>query len=501
MESPPCVSIFLVLCIFIQSSAHGQSLGLEPFGRRLRAAETMEASQETKTRFLLFEEERDKGCQIQLNHPDTLQQCGFNSSLPLVMIIHGWTVDGLLESWIWQMVAALKSGLAQPVNVVLADWLTLAYHHYTVAVRNTRLVGQEVAALILWLEESAQFSRSNVHLIGYSLGAHVSGFAGNYIGGKHKIGRITGLDAAGPLFEGSSPNDRLSPDDADFVDAIHTFTREHMGLSVGIKQPIAHYDFYPNGGYFQPGCHFLELYKHITKHGLTAITQTIKCSHERSVHLFIDSLLHPSLQSTAYQCGDMDSFSQGLCLSCKRGRRCNTLGYHARRGPQSRKSKRLFLATRAQSPFKVYHYQFKIQFINQLEKPVEPTFTMTLLGTKEENQKITITLDEEIASNKTYSFLITLDLDIGELVMIKFKWENGSVWTNVWNTVQTIIPWSRGPLYSGLVVNTIKVKAGETQQRMAFCSENMDGQQLPQTQEKTFVRCDINSQKLKRKIR
>lgn len=61
-------------------------------------------------------------------------------------------MDGLLESWIWQMVAALKSGLAQPVNVVLADWLTLAYHHYTVAVRNTRLVGQEVAALILWLE-------------------------------------------------------------------------------------------------------------------------------------------------------------------------------------------------------------------------------------------------------------------------------------------------------------------------------------------------------------
>lgn len=61
-------------------------------------------------------------------------------------------VDGLLENWIWQMVAALKSQLAQPVNVGLANWITLAQNHYTVAVRNTRLVGQEVAALLRWLE-------------------------------------------------------------------------------------------------------------------------------------------------------------------------------------------------------------------------------------------------------------------------------------------------------------------------------------------------------------
>lgn len=84
---------------------------------------------------------------------------------------------------------------------------------------------------------------------------------------------------------------------------------------------------------------------------VAAITQTIKCSHERSVHLFIDSLLHPSQQSTAYQCGDMDRFSQGLCLSCRKGR-CSSLGYHVRQQPQGQKNKRLFLATRAQSPFK-----------------------------------------------------------------------------------------------------------------------------------------------------
>lgn len=84
---------------------------------------------------------------------------------------------------------------------------------------------------------------------------------------------------------------------------------------------------------------------------VAAITQTIKCSHVRSVHLFIDSLLHASKQSTGYQCSDMGSFSRGLCLSCKKGR-CNTLGYHVRQEWQSKKSKRLYLATRAQSPFK-----------------------------------------------------------------------------------------------------------------------------------------------------
>uniref|UniRef100_A0A8D1SQU6 Hepatic triacylglycerol lipase n=1 Tax=Sus scrofa TaxID=9823 RepID=A0A8D1SQU6_PIG len=440
MESSPCISIFLVLCIFIQSSAHGQSLGLELLGRRSRAAETKETLQETKTtRFLLFREETDQGCQIRLDHLDTLQQCGFNSSLPLVMIIHGWL-------------------------------------------------------------ESVHFSPSKVHLIGYSLGAHVAGFAGSYMGRKHKIGRITGLDAAGPLFERASPRDRLSPDDANFVDAIHTFTREHMGLSVGIKRPIAHYDFYPNGGSFQPGCHLLELYKHIATHGLNAITRTIKCAHERSVHLFIDSVLHPGMQSTAYLCKDMDSFSQGLCLSCKKGR-CTTLGYYTHQEQQSKKSKSLFLMTRAQPPFKVYHYQFKIQFINQTEKPVEPAFSMSLLGTKEEMQKIPITLSKGIISNKTYSFLITLDVDIGELIMIKFKWENSAAWANVWNTVQIIIPWGREPVYSGLVLKSIKVKAGETQQRMTFCPENMNDLQLHPTQEKTFVRCEANSKKLKRKIR
>lgn len=47
---------------------------------------------------------------------------------------------------------------------------------------------------------------------------------------------------------------RLSPDDADFVDVLHTYTREPLGVSIGIKQPIGDIDIYPNGGEVQPGC-------------------------------------------------------------------------------------------------------------------------------------------------------------------------------------------------------------------------------------------------------
>ena len=57
------------------------------------------------------------------------------------------------------------------------------------------------------------------HIIGHSLGSHVAGYAGERLKG---LGRITGLDPAGPYYEWMPPEVRLDPTDAEFVDAIHS---------------------------------------------------------------------------------------------------------------------------------------------------------------------------------------------------------------------------------------------------------------------------------------
>lgn len=63
-----------------------------------------------------------------------------------------------------------------------------------------------------------------------------------------------GLDPAEPHFSNTSPMVRLDPTDATFVTAIHTDCNPFISGGLGITQPVAHIDFYPNGGRNQPGC-------------------------------------------------------------------------------------------------------------------------------------------------------------------------------------------------------------------------------------------------------
>jgi pancreatic lipase-related protein 1 len=101
------------------------------------------------------------------------------------------------------------------------------------------------------LVDKSSLLLSNVHVVGFSLGAHVSGYAGSELNG---LRRITGLDPAGPLFESQHPKARLDETDAEFVDVIHSNGENLILGGLGSWQPMGDADFYPNGGKIQHGC-------------------------------------------------------------------------------------------------------------------------------------------------------------------------------------------------------------------------------------------------------
>ncbi|KAM8874745.1 lipoprotein lipase isoform 2-T2 [Spinachia spinachia] len=403
-----CRLRLLYLVVLNAAVQHVTSLGEEPTGSIFDLFPHKDAGDQTVAKFSLREPSRpdDDLCYIVPGEPDSLAACAFNGTSKTFLVIHGWTLSGMFESWVTKLVAALYAR-EKTANVVVVDWLDSAQNHYTVAAKNTRGVGHEVARFIDWIVETTNVPLENLHLIGYSLGAHVAGFAGSHA--THKVGRITGLDPAGPDFEGERAHRRLSPDDARLVDVLHTFARGSLGLSIGIQQPVGHIDIHPNGGGFQPGCDLRGALEKIADLGLFAITDAVKCEHERSVHLFIDSLLNERDTAVAYRCGSNDAFERGVCLGCRTGRRCRAVGYDVGKVREAR-CVHVYTRTRASMPFRVHHYQLKIRFSGQVDRPgAETSLAVSLHGTTGGAENLELKVKEKIAANKTHSFLLVTE--------------------------------------------------------------------------------------------
>lgn len=140
-------------------------------------------------------------------------------------------------------------------NVIIVDLKKYAFLDYPYACIKARKIGAAIGQILVALYKNNKIRLEDIHIIGISLGAHISGFVGKTVvaqSGK-KVGRITGLDPAGPVFEMPvllEDNKRLHKDDASFTDIIHT-----GGGRLGFRQALGHADFFPNGGVpIQPGC-------------------------------------------------------------------------------------------------------------------------------------------------------------------------------------------------------------------------------------------------------
>ncbi|XP_073949027.1 lipase member H-B-like [Choristoneura fumiferana] len=145
-------------------------------------------------------------------------------------------------------------------NVVLLDWeddassgiLGLPLGYAFSAVPSAIKIGADLGEALVKLARSGM-NMTQMHLIGHSLGAHLMAYAGRHTRENGLVvARITGLDPARALFEGTFSNRGLDRTCARFVDIIHTDPGGY-----GISKPKGTVDFWPNyagNGGTQPGC-------------------------------------------------------------------------------------------------------------------------------------------------------------------------------------------------------------------------------------------------------
>ncbi|EFA09964.1 uncharacterized protein LOC100142416 [Tribolium castaneum] len=347
---------------------------------------------------------------------------GFNKSLPTKVLIHGFGSD-CSHIWVYEMRSALMA--VEEVNVICVDWEKGAIlPNYVKATANTRLVGKQLAMLLRGLVDNNGLSLRTTHLVGFSLGAHVAGFAGAELG---NLSRITGLDPAGPLFESQDPRARLDQSDADFVDVIHSNGENLILGGLGSYQPMGHVDFYPNGGRMQKGCSNLFVGAVSDIIWSSAVEGRSLCNHRRAYKFFTDSV-SPRCHFPAFPCESYEDFLSGKCFPCTDERNCGNMGYYADR---SKGRGQLYLITRDEEPFCAHQYHVKIETSNSPVPIVSyGKIQITLIGDSAFNETFMMTRkeDEEMKLGESISRILVPHPILSEPTSVQILYTAYSGW-------------------------------------------------------------------------
>nr|XP_003934364.2 lipase member I isoform X3 [Saimiri boliviensis boliviensis] len=262
----------------------------------------------------------------------------FDTQKKTVWLIHGYRPVGSIPSWLQNFLRILLN--EEDMNVIVVDWNRGATTFiYSRAVKNTRKVAASLSGHIKNLLKHGA-SLDNFHFIGVSLGAHISGFVGKIFHGQ--LGRITGLDPAGPRFSRKPPYSRLDYTDAKFVDVIHSDS---------------------NGIEF------------------------IKCDHQRAVHLFMASL-ETNCNFISFPCQSYKDYKTSLCVDCSsfKDKSCPWLGYQAKLFKDVLKERMeerplrttVFLDTSGTYPFCTYYFVLSIIVLDKTM--MDGSFSFKLLN-------------------------------------------------------------------------------------------------------------------------
>ncbi|KAK9507403.1 hypothetical protein O3M35_007265 [Rhynocoris fuscipes] len=289
-----------------------------------------------KIKFILFTGNSiDNGIELNVSNATNKKlPVSYDGSLPLKVIIHGYSgseyVYNIIKAYLY------KGGN----NVLLVDWGPLSRKPcYCAATVNTWQVGR-CASLVLHQLLPAKY----VHIVGFSLGAHVAGIVSNYLNeqlGK-KVDRITGLDPALPMYSATSALNKLDPTDAYFVDVIHTSVGTY-----GKIEACGHQDFYVNKHPTQPGCN----------------PTTVICSHKRATELFAESI-NTKIGFWATRCSSILSYLLGSCSTFRSNEQQILMGEYT----DKRYSGVFFLKTANSPPYALGKLENKLQLAKYKRK-------------------------------------------------------------------------------------------------------------------------------------
>ncbi|XP_064412826.1 lipase member H [Latimeria chalumnae] len=340
-----------------------------------------------------------------------LEKSTINVTKKTIFIIHGYRPTGSYPVWLDKLAQLLLS--KEDMNVIIVDWNEgAATLLYPLAASNTKKVAVKLKDFLD--KNVGHGSLDSVYMIGVSLGAHIAGFVGQMFNGS--IGRITGVDPAGPLFKNKPKDERLDSSDAQFVDVIHTDTN-----GLGSEEPMGHIDFYSNGGKNQPGC----------PDHVFAGKEYFVCDHRRAIFLFINSLKNPQCNISAYPCTSYKDFQHGNCYSCEDffPKGCPVLGYHADEWKSSLKSKpykNLYFHTTNKEPFCVQYYILDIITWNKRPRWGDIMIKLTNASGSITESKMN-RVAKEFQKYKEVHLLAKFQHDFEKISRISLKFSTGNV--------------------------------------------------------------------------
>lgn len=199
-------------------------------------------------------------------------------------------------------------------QVIYVDWSKgTSSSYYLPAVSNARITAKIISDVIKNMIDVNQLNPMNIHIIGYSVGAHVAGMAGKNLLNRYRIGWITGLEPASAMFDRFTTSGHIYKSDAWFVDIIHTSSGSILeGFST--MDSLGCIDYYPNGALAQIGCQDMPL-------GAVGalVSNDRPCSHDRAPILYMNDYPEDSCQMVSYNCLSYDDFLDGKCADCGPG--------------------------------------------------------------------------------------------------------------------------------------------------------------------------------------